>query len=83
VNLTAPHPVTNAEFTDTLGRRAAPPHVRCRCRRSDPSCCSAGSWSSTLLFSGQRVLPTVLNSDEAFTFRHPELSTALHALLGK
>jgi uncharacterized protein len=82
VNLTAPHPVTNAEFTDTLGDVLHRPTFM-PIPKFGPKLLLGSELVEHLLFSGQRVLPTVLNSDEAFTFRHPELSTALHALLGK
>lgn len=39
--------------------------------------------AENLLFTGQRVSPTVLLGDEAFTFRHAELEPALRAILGK
>jgi uncharacterized protein (TIGR01777 family) len=81
VNLTAPHPVTNAEFTDTLGAVLGRPTVL-PIPKFGPKLVLGGELAENLLFTGQRVLPAVLGSDESFTFRHPDLATALRALLG-
>jgi uncharacterized protein len=82
VNLTAPTPVTNAEFTDTLGDVLHRPSFM-PIPKFGPKLLLGGELADNLLFSGQRVLPTVLSNDGEFTFRHPDLATALHALLGK
>ena len=37
--------------------------------------------ADNLLFSGQRVLPAVLLGDDGFSFTHPDLETALRAVL--
>ncbi len=82
VNLTAPKPVTNAEFTDTLGDVLRRPTF-VPIPKFGPKLLLGGELAQNLLFSGQRVLPAVLDADETFTFQHPDLATALRALLGK
>jgi uncharacterized protein (TIGR01777 family) len=82
VNLTAPKPVTNAEFTDTLGEVLHRPTFL-PIPKFGPKLLLGGELADNLLFSGQKVLPRVLEADDGFTFRHPDLATALHALLGK
>ncbi len=82
VNLTAPKPVTNAEFTDTLGDVLHRPTFL-PIPKFGPKLLLGGELADNLLFSGQRVLPAVLEADDGFTFQHPDLATALHALLGK
>jgi hypothetical protein len=82
VNLTAPKPVTNAEFTSTLGDVLHRPTVL-PIPKFGPKLLLGGELADNLLFTGQKVLPEVLNADAGFTFRHPDLATALQALLGK
>jgi uncharacterized protein (TIGR01777 family) len=81
VNLTAPNPVTNAEFTSTLARvvkRPAflpiPPFA--------PKAILGGELADALLFTGQRVTPAALNAS-GYQFVHPTLEVALRALLKK
>jgi len=81
VNLTAPSPATNAEFTDTLGDVLHRPTF-VPIPKFGPKLLLGGELADNLLFSGQRVLPAVLNADDGFTFQHPDLATALNALLG-
>ena len=79
VNLTAPGPVTNAEFTARLGRALRRPTVL-----PTPT---AALWllfgremvAETLLTS-QRVLPAVLTAS-GYSFRHPAVDAALADLL--
>jgi uncharacterized protein (TIGR01777 family) len=82
VNLTAPKPVTNAEFTDTLGDVLHRPTFL-PIPKFGPKLVLGGELANNLLFSGQRVLPAVLNADAEFHFQHPDLATALRALLAK
>jgi uncharacterized protein len=82
VNLTAPTPVTNAEFTDTLGDVLHRPTFL-PIPKFGPKLLLGAELADNLLFSGQKVLPRVLEADDGFTFQHPDLATALHALLGK
>jgi len=78
VNLTAPNPVTNAEFTQLLGHAVHRPTVI-------PTPMPAlkvvygGELVDTLLGS-ERVVPEKLQRS-GFTFSHPELDGALHAVL--
>lgn len=77
-NLTAPEPVTNAEFTKTLAhavRRPAPLVVP-----SFALSTALGEVSGELLGSA-RVLPGRLQA-AGFGFAHPALVTALRAVLG-
>ncbi len=82
VNLTAPHPVTNAEFADTLGSVLSRPTFL-PIPKFGPKLVLGGELAENLLFTGQRVLPRVLLDDEGFSFEHPDLDTALRSLLGK
>ena len=75
VNLTAPYPVTNAEFIEELGRtlhRPTPwvvPSVALRIVLGQ---------LSELVLSGRRAIPTALH-DSGFEFEHRTLSEALAA----
>ena len=77
VNLTAPEPVTNAELTAALGSAVGRPALL---RVPAPLLrVGLGEVSSELL-SGARVLPRKLE-EAGFTFRHPDLASALTAEL--
>ena len=56
VNLTAPKPVTNAEFTDTLGEVLHRPTFL-PIPKFGPKLLLGGELADNLLFSGQKVLP--------------------------
>jgi len=81
VNLTAPKPVTNAEFTKALGEVLHRPTIL-PIPKFGPKLLLGGELADNLLFTGQKVLPAVLDADDGFTFQHPDLATALQALLG-
>jgi uncharacterized protein (TIGR01777 family) len=81
VNLTAPNPVTNAEFTDTLGDVLGRPTIL-PIPKFGPKLLLGGELAHNLLFTGQKVHPAVLEADPGFEFQHPDLATALRALLG-
>jgi uncharacterized protein (TIGR01777 family) len=81
VNLTAPTPVTNAEFTDTLGDVLDRPTFL-PIPKFGPKLLLGGELAENLLFTGQKVHPRVLEADPGFTFAHPDLATALRAVLG-
>jgi uncharacterized protein (TIGR01777 family) len=81
VNLTAPTPVTNAEFTKTLGRVLHRPAVL-PIPSFGPKLLLGSELAEALLFTGQQVLPGVLQAD-GYTFRYSTLEVALRALLGK
>jgi uncharacterized protein len=77
VNVTAPHPVTNAEFSRALGRVLKRPAVL-----------PVPGFALSLLYgemaqivtTGQRVIPRRLE-ELGFRFRHPELDAALREVL--
>ena len=78
-NLTAPAPVRNREFAKTLGtvlhRPSAVPVPA-----FGPKLLLGGELADALLFTGQRVLPTVLQGS-GYQFQHPTLDVALRAVL--
>ena len=80
-NLTAPNPVTNADFTKTLGSVLRRPTVL-----PTPllplKAVYGGELVQHLLVEGQRVLPARLAAT-GYEFRHPELEGALRAVLGR
>ncbi|HXJ93165.1 MAG TPA: TIGR01777 family oxidoreductase [Terriglobia bacterium] len=80
VNTVAPQPVTNREFTKTLGRVLGRPTFL-----TVPSFVlrlAVGEMAEALLLASQRVIPARLQSS-GYTFRYPELEGALRHLLGK
>ena len=81
VNLTAPNPVTNSEFTATLGRVLSRPTLL-----SVPPIALevvlGKEMATEMLFFSQRVLPSKLEGS-GFRFRHPELEPALRDLLNR
>jgi len=79
VNVTAPNPVTNRVFTTELGRTLHRPTLV-------PMPAPAlrllfGRMADETLLTSARVLPQRLLGS-GYSFRHPELSTALQHLLG-
>ena len=81
VNITAPEPITNAGFTRALGRALRRPTVL-PIPAFGPKLLLGGEMANALLFTGQRVVPSVLERD-GFTFVHRNIDDALGALLGK
>jgi uncharacterized protein (TIGR01777 family) len=81
VNLTGPAPVTNGEFTETLGRVLRRPTVI-----PTPLLPLRARYGSELvqhlLVEGQRVLPKRLEAT-GYRFAHPTLEEALHAALDR
>jgi uncharacterized protein len=78
VNFVAPTPVTNGEFTKTLGRVLSRPTffpVPAFGARL-----AFGEMADALLLSSQRVDPACLKS-ENYTFRFPQLESALRRIL--
>lgn len=80
VNMVAPDPLTNREFTETLGRALKRPTVL-------PAPAFAlrlalGQMADELLLSSARVVPRRL-LDAGFTFRSPNLAAALGRILAK
>jgi len=81
VNLTAPNPVTNAEFTTTLGRVLKRPTIL-PVPAFGPKLLLGPELADQLLFTSARVLPEVLTS-AGFTFATPDLAAGLTKVLGK
>jgi uncharacterized protein (TIGR01777 family) len=81
VNLTAPNPVTNAEFAKSLGSALGRPTFMA-IPKFGPKLLLGGELADNLLFSGQKVLPAALEAD-GFQFQHPTLDGALRDLLKK
>ncbi|HXT63520.1 MAG TPA: TIGR01777 family oxidoreductase [Pyrinomonadaceae bacterium] len=80
VNFVAPNPVTNAEFTKTLGKVLSRPTIF-------PIPAFAiklmfGEMGEALLLGGQRVAPERL-AVEGFEFRYSQLETALRHILAE
>lgn len=80
VNVTAPNPVTNADFTRTLGRVLSRPTLF-----PVPAFAARlafGEMADALLLASARVVPERL-LQTGYAFRHPELEPALRHLLGR
>jgi hypothetical protein len=78
VNVVAPNPVTNLEFTRSLGRvlhRPALLHVPAFALRS-----AFGEMAEATILESERVMPACLQA-AGFDFEYPELEAALHAVL--
>jgi uncharacterized protein (TIGR01777 family) len=79
VNVVSPHPVTNAEFTRTLGRVLRRPAFL-----PMPAMAARmvlGEMANDLLLASARVQPRRL-LESGYKFRHPDLEPALKELLG-
>jgi uncharacterized protein (TIGR01777 family) len=81
VNLTAPNPVTNRDFTTTLAKVLKRPAV-VPVPRFGPATLLGGDLADALLYTGQQVLPTVLTAS-GYEFRHADLEGALRHLLDR
>lgn len=79
VNLTAPQPVTQAEFTKTLARVLRRPSLL-PVPSFGPKILLGGELADALLFTGQKVLPNVLSAS-GYSFIHSDLESALRSLL--
>lgn len=82
VNLTAPNPVRNREFADTLGDVLSRPTFL-PVPRFGPKLLLGGELADALLFDGQQVEPGVLTGQDDFSFAHPDLASALRAVLDR
>ena len=78
VNFVAPNPVTNAEFTKTLGRVLSKPTFLPM--PAFAARLALGQMGDELLLSGQRVDPAVLE-DKGFLYNWPTLEPALKHVL--
>ena len=79
VNLTAPNPVTNAEFTKILAKAVRRPAL-VPVPAFGPRLLLGRELADALLMTGQRVLPQRLLAD-GFTFVHENLDEALSDIL--
>jgi NAD dependent epimerase/dehydratase family enzyme len=79
VNLTAPNPVTNKEFSRVLGAVLFRP-ARLPVPRFGPSLLLGSELADALLFTSARVRPEVLESS-GFEFSHSDLESGLRSLL--
>jgi len=80
VNVVAPQPVTNAEFTKTLGKVLRRPTIF-----PLPGFAARllfGEMAEELLLASTRVAPAKLD-DTGYRFAYPELETALRHILGR
>jgi uncharacterized protein (TIGR01777 family) len=80
VNAVAPHPVTNSEFTRTLGRVLRRPTLLPL--PAFAARAAFGEMADALLLASTRVEPAKLK-DSHYAFRYPELEGALRHVLGK
>jgi uncharacterized protein len=79
LNIVSPHPVTNEEFTKTLGHVLSRPtalHMPAFAVRL-----AFGEMADEMLLTSQRVIPKKLN-DAGYEFEYPELEGALRKHLG-
>jgi uncharacterized protein (TIGR01777 family) len=81
VNLTAPNPAANTDFTTALGHALRRPTVL-PVPKFGLKLALGGEMAQELLLGGQRVLPTRL-LDSGYTFAHPELADALKTALAR
>lgn len=79
VNLTAPNPVTNREFTRILGAALSRPALLA-VPRFGPRFVLGSELADALLFTSARVQPTVLESN-GFAFSHSDLEVSLRNML--
>ncbi len=77
-NLSAPHPVTNADFGNCLARELRRPRFF---TAPAPLLRAAMGEASALLLGGQRVVPAKLH-EQGFKFRYPSLQGAIRSITG-
>ena len=80
VNVTAPNPVTNREYTKTLGRVLWRPTIIPM--PGFVARLAFGEVADALLLASQRTVPRVLENT-GYEFRHTKLESALRHMLGK
>jgi uncharacterized protein (TIGR01777 family) len=80
VNGTAPNPITNREFTKTLGKVLSRPTIIPM--PAFAARLAFGEMADALLLAGARVIPAKLESTN-YEFRFPQLEGALRHLLGR
>lgn len=79
--MTAPNPVTSAQFTKALARVLKRPAIL-PIPKFGPKLLLGAELAEALLFTGQRVMPVELQKS-GFTFQHSTIDVALRALLNK
>jgi NAD dependent epimerase/dehydratase family enzyme len=82
LNVSAPAPVTNEEFTRTLARVLRRPVLPLKVPRLAPSLLLGREAADALLFTSMRMLPERALAS-GFTFAYPELEGALRHLYGR
>jgi hypothetical protein len=80
VNVVSPNPVTNRDFTKTLGRVLRRPTVLPM--PAFAARLAFGEMADELLLASTRVVPHRLE-ETGYKFRHPDLEPALRHLLGR
>lgn len=80
VNLVTPNPVTNREFTKTLGRVLSRPTILRM--PAFAARLALGEMADALLLASARVVPKEI-SEAGFSFQHADLEPALRHLLGR
>jgi uncharacterized protein (TIGR01777 family) len=80
VNIDAPHPATNYEFTKTLGRVLGRPTVFPM--PAFAARLAFGEMADELLLASTRVMPQALE-EAGYQFRYPDLDGAVRHLLGR
>lgn len=80
VNLVAPEPATNSEFTKTLGSVLSRP--TCLPAPAFALRIALGEMADALLLASTRVRPTRL-IETGYQFRHPQLESCLRHVLGR
>ena len=81
VNLTAPNPARNIEYTKALGTVLGRPTIF-PVPTFALKLILGGEAAEALALSSQRVVPAVLG-DAGFEFAHPDIEAGLRAVLGK
>ena len=81
MNLTAPNPVTNLEFTKSLGRAVSRPTIF-PIPMIGPKLLLGGELASNLIETSARVIPKRA-LEHGFEFRHSDLDASLPDILKK
>ena len=82
LNASAPHPVTNAEFTATLAKVLRRPVLPLRVPKLVPSLLLRRELADALLFTSMRMLPARAEATD-YTFASPDLEQTLRDLYGR
>ena len=79
VNLTAPEPVSNAQFTKALGSALGKP-TAIAVPKFGPMLLAGRELAQELIFTSTRALPSV-SINAGFQFKHPSIDIALNGIL--